>query len=49
MFMICTEFHLGTKTLEYRIEISAHDVIKGYRMMYKVKCGCLNIHRGSEN
>ena len=36
--MNCTEFHLRAKTLEYRIKISAHGVIKGYRMIYKVKC-----------
>ena len=27
--MVCTEFNLRTKTLEYGIEISAHGVIRG--------------------
>ena len=40
--------YLHTKTLEYRIQISAHGVIKGYRVMHKVKCKCLIIHRGSK-
>ena len=49
LFIICTRFHLCTKILEYRIKISAHGVIKGYKMKYKVKCECLIIHRGSED
>ena len=36
--MICTRFHLHAKVLEYSIEISAHGVLKGYRMKYKAKC-----------
>ena len=46
--MICTKFHLRAKILEYRMEIYSHGVIKSYRMMYKVKCECLIVHRGSE-
>ena len=46
--MICTKLYLCAETLKYRIKISAHGVIKGNRMMYKVKCECLIIHRGSE-
>ena len=45
--MICTRFHLRAKILEYRIEISAHGVIKGYKIKYKGKCEYLIIHRGS--
>ena len=43
--MICTKYHLCTKTLEYSIKIIAHGVIKGYRMEYKIKCECLIIKR----
>ena len=46
--MTCTSFHLRAKILEYRIEIGAYGVIKGYKMRYKVKCKCLIIHRKSE-
>ena len=38
LLMICTEFPLCAKALEYRIKISVHCVIKGYKMMYNVKC-----------
>ena len=34
--MIRTKFYLRTTILEYRIEINACGVIKGYRMMHKV-------------
>ena len=46
--MTCTGFHLHAKLFEYRIEINGHGLIKGYRMMYKVNCECLIIHRGLE-
>ena len=44
--MFCTEFYLRTKTLEYRIEICVHGVMKCYRRSYKmIECEYLIIHR----
>ena len=47
--MVWTEFYLRTKTLEYRIEICEHGVIKCYRRGYRmIECEYLIKHRRLE-
>ena len=48
--MICTEFYLRTKTLEYRIEVCVYGVVICHRRGYRIiECEYLIKHRRSEN
>ena len=44
--MICIEFYLRTKILEYKFENFVHGMIKCYRQGYKmIECEYLIVHR----